>query len=666
MLNTALLKGIQFIHSQQQPNGSFLTLYSDDPHTFRCSQKLPDVFTTALVLNCLNSLDSTPLLEEIKKNAAVFLLSQKSEWWSFNYWDRASLEYQKYSCPDDLDDTFCGLSALYAYNPTLIDENSLVKITTLLTTLESTLGGPYRTWIVNADADEVWKDIDLAVNSNVAFFLSLLDIHLPKLMKYLKSKVNQDQVFSPYYPTVFPLIYYISRVHQDKKLKSILLNQLSNNKCWDNQLHTALAVSSCINLKMPVTVIADSVSHLVNTQTAGKWDPSPFYIGASLKNSSPAYSGSAVLTTAFCLESLAKYQRYQNELSYSDPSTDGVEVIYKDKIQAYNNILNKVSARFKNFDQRFTSTASSLTTRILKKDKTHQITLLPYYFAQSLKNNTAISNDLIIELGVANLYGWIAYTIYDDMYDNEGSTTLLPIAHICSRELTRIFIFVVDSDEFIWLFNNVMTNLDYANWWEMQYSQIPIEDNQLLIGNFNAIDFNSFLEKLADKSLGHALGPLAILFSLGYTKQSPEIQYLIDFFRNYLIIKQLNDDAHDWEQDMRKGRITPIVSILIQNYLLENPELAISLNQTMSKFKQRFWIDQLPYICTLIIEYSQKARENLLKLGTILDITYLESLLIPIEQSAQQAIMEQKQALKFLDKYDTFILSCESIIVLDR
>jgi len=97
------------------------------------------------VLSCLSALEETPKVKTIKQKAAKFLLSQKSKHWSFNYWVRNSQEAKKLPYPDDLDDTFCALSALFQYDPNLINGSAMAKIITLLTAMEKKEGGPYRT-----------------------------------------------------------------------------------------------------------------------------------------------------------------------------------------------------------------------------------------------------------------------------------------------------------------------------------------------------------------------------------------------------------------------------------------------------------------------------------------------------------------------------------------
>src|SRR3990167_4386977 len=102
---------------------------------------------------------------KIKKKFFCFLPPQKSSSWTFNYWAKNSKEYKTLPYPDDLDDTFCTLSALCNYDKNLIDGKVLAKITRLLEQQEIRIGGPYKTWIVPTTSPKIWYDVDLVVNS---------------------------------------------------------------------------------------------------------------------------------------------------------------------------------------------------------------------------------------------------------------------------------------------------------------------------------------------------------------------------------------------------------------------------------------------------------------------------------------------------------------------
>ena len=89
--------GLEAITKEQLANGGFATLSSSDPKNFSESHQYMTVFATANILNCLNAIETScgsqdigtwyAKLRNIQYKAVSFLLAQKSEYWSFNYWN---------------------------------------------------------------------------------------------------------------------------------------------------------------------------------------------------------------------------------------------------------------------------------------------------------------------------------------------------------------------------------------------------------------------------------------------------------------------------------------------------------------------------------------------------------------------------------------------------
>ena len=600
-----LKKALKFIKTQQQSDGSFLSFSSNQKNNFNHAKKYNSVFPTSLILFCLNSVDNST---EIKKKAVDFLLSQKSDHWSFNYWTRHAPENKVLPYPDDLDDTFCALSAIYQYQPQLIDGSAIAQIVTLLTTVEKKEGGPYSTWLVPKTSDPIWQDIDLAVNSNIGYFLSLQEVDLESINHLIKSAINQNHITSPYYPSIYPLVYFISRFYKSEKLINIILSKKKSNH-WGNPLNTALAISSLINLKIDPKILLPSINYLIkNQQKNGSWKVSAFCIDPAI-NRQTYYAGSPALTTAFCFEALSKY--------FSLTSTKLSPLKDKTGDQIHQEILQ--------IAQQKTKFIAQIPSKNLKKE----ITLLPYYFYKSLGNTgKKVSKNLLIQSGLANLYGWVAYTIYDDFLDGDGQKNLLSLANICLRELTCIYHHILPKTNFAEVFNQTMDNIDKANQWEITNCY-----------NFKKLPDYKKYSQLAQKSLGHALGPIAILYSFGLDKNSLEVKNVWNFFKNYLIARQLNDDAHDWEDDLKKGFINPV-----------SVEILKKANNKKN-FQKIFWEEILPQISNIILENIAKAKKNITKTNLITKPEIIFSLLKNVEYSAQKAIHEQTETRKFIREY---------------
>lgn len=615
-LESSLESGINYLKASQQKDGSFLSCSSPSKN-FNKLIKFHSVFSTALISQLLSkNLKSES--EDILKNTSSFLLSQRSKNWSWNYWVRKSKEYKDMPYPDDLDDTFCCLSAIFLYNSKLVTGEVLANATNLLTTLETREGGPYRTWLVDNRAKEIWQDVDLGVNANIAYFLESQDVTLPNLTDLFDNAIENNQFTTPYYPTPYPIIYFISRFTKEKnrtnKLTKIILKL--NPK---NPLDTALKVSSLINLSYPVTKFGDLVTNITATQNKnGSWNASPFYTGVNPKKDKKFYAGSGELTTAFCLEAISLYLKsLQTENNSADP----------EYIEVNDLVIAKVEKRFENLGPNLKNEARIYLKQVLKNNKDKQITLLPLFFANSLdQNKNSVDKELIINLGAASVYGWLAYTIYDNFLDVENKTSSLPLANVCLRELTKIFNSSLPEETgFPSIFQEVMDKLEEANTWEVTHcrsKKVPYYRNY---------------EQLANKSLGHALGCVAVLMSLGYKKTSPEVKSLLSFFKHFLIARQLNDDAHDWETDLKGGHINSVGAIL--------------LSQKRGKLQELFWTEIIDEVCELILQHCKKARIYLSKVVNIENPSLLLRFVERQEKSVEFAKTEKAKTLAFLKSY---------------
>ena len=649
MITDVISSGISYLQKQQQTDGSFLSLSSPSLTRFNKVFMFHSTFSTSLILSCLNSLEETATLKTIKQKAASFLLTQKSDNWSFNYWTRGSKEANKMPYPDDLDDTFCALSALCEHDSSLVSGSAMAKIVTLLTAAEDKEGGPYRTWLIQKKAGKKWRDIDLAVNSNIAYFLFLQEIELPNITLFIESRINQGNLTSPYYPTMYPIIYFFSRWYKGKKVKkieSILLSKQNKDGYWENPLYTALTASSLLDLGIPPRLIDRSIKYLLSCQVNGPWEPYGFCLDPA-RDGKSYYSGSSALTTSFCLEAIDKYSRSLEKKSIKTQKIDS-----KSK-SIYKKIILRVQNRFSNLTSEIKGQADSILTTILKMNDKNQITLLPYFFRSALRKSAILSDKLLISLGAANTYGWIAYTIYDNFLDEEGDPKTLSIANIALRELTIIFHDILPkSIEFKKLFSKILDELDGANTWEVTHCRMRIKNEKTYPSNIKIPKFGNY-EKLAQKSLGHALGPLAILFFLGYKKDSLEVKSLLSFFKNYLIARQLNDDVHDWEKDLRNGHINPVCAMLIEKFKIKNKKN--KRNFLFSEFipimQELFWHEIIVDVCKLILKHVALARISLSSLSVVENPVLFRELLESIGKSARQALEERKKTLAFIKNY---------------
>jgi len=688
VIKEAIAEGISFLASKQEKDGSFLGYSSPSQDDFKNARAYHSVFPSTLTLSCLNTLEETEHTKNIKEKLATFLRGQKSKHWTFNYWVRGSEESKTLPYPDDLDDTSCALSSLCGYKPNMIGGFALAKIVTVLTALEEKEGGPYKTWLVQPDAEEVWKDVDLAVNANIGYFLSLQEVDLPEIVKLMESAIEDKKYTSPYYPSEYSIIYFISRWYRGEKRGDIIEYLLSNKDLhkdlnknghkdsnknaphfWGNPLNTALAVTSLLNLGCRTGDLEKHILYILEHQEEGVWQPQAFCIDPTVEKRKH-YAGSSALTTAFCVEALSSYLSSKSEEIDDSASADQSRIVFTDVMREttgseefkdedeenmYNEVVTKVRQRFEllgsELRNELKEEANNYLDTFLKGKKSKEVLLLPYYFRASLCDESAknVSDECIVSLGSASLYGWIAYTIYDDFLDNEGDTKLLSVAHVSLRELTSIFNEVLPKETGFRNFSRmILDTVDYANAWEIKHTRV-LNLKEGIVGKVP--EYNEF-SQLADKSIGHALAPISVLFSLGYTESSPEVKNLMKFFRYYIIARQLDDDAHDWEDDFKAGYINAVGALILKEVHIKSWLSSGRDRVDLETLQQVFWHNVAPEVCENILRYSKRAKEALTRISILADVSLLEAVLISTEHSAESALEEREETVAFLDTYE--------------
>ena len=154
----------------------------------------------------------------------------------------------------------------------------------------------------------------------------------------------------------------------------------------------------------------------------------------------------------------------------------------------------------------------------IEKTTDEKITALAYEFHEALyKKRILIPLDIVEPLSLANFFGWMAYDIYDDALDGEDGAALIPCANFFLRALTEIYHSLgTRAVEIAPLFKGTMDRIDDANAWEQRHCRI--------LAGSNALPSFGGHETLADRSIGHAIGPLPMLLLAGYDAERKGIQ----------------------------------------------------------------------------------------------------------------------------------------------
>jgi hypothetical protein len=642
-IDRAIEAGLEYITAQQLPDGSFESFSSPSARPFRPEAMYRTTFTTALVLASLAGA-GVPGSKKTCRRAAEFLRGQAADGWSFNYWAKGTKQRRIQPYPDDLDDTFCALAALYLHDPGIIDAAVLAKATKLLLAAENAVGGPYRTWLVASDSKPVWLDVDVAVNANVAFFLSLIGSPLPKLVGFLDDAIGRSDLKSPYYPSQTVSAYYIARGYSGRRkdeLIKIILSQLAKSKTVQD---ASLCVSSLLRLDPSLSIrVSGAVATILDEQAEdGSWPAAAFCLDPEV-NGHTYYNGASALTTALALEALQLYYRSVRE---SPISVRNAEAGHTRTLQK--RVLKLAARQCRNLEPGLRGSAATALETIASGGNSREIIGLAGAFQASLvKKPARLKADYIETLSLASLYGWLAYTIYDDFIDEEGKPGLLPVANVAMRRSLENYCAVRPADQvFHAQIRRIFDTIDGANAWELAHCRFQRRGELLIIGRLpNYGD----LSALADRSIGHALVPLAILEFAGKGPGTPAFRSLLKAFRHYLIARQLNDDAHDWPEDLQNGHITPVVAKLLKELKVKQGKQ--SVKDLLASARPQFWHYTLPEICRMTKRHINLSRQAVKRISLLKPENVITDLLGGLEASVADTLHQQNQAEDFLKHY---------------
>ncbi|MDB5188506.1 MAG: hypothetical protein JWM92_104 [Candidatus Nomurabacteria bacterium] len=607
---------LQYLLSQQHEDGSFDT-----------------TFYTGLIVNALEQFDDTISLL-IKKRAVRFLLQEKSRQWSFNY-DRRDAVDNRY--PDDLDDTFVALKAISICRPAMLTGETWQAITALLIANEEKPAGPYQTWIMPLAARSVeWQDIDIVVNSNIASFLSRFNIVLPSMQEYFDGFIEAGNFSSRYYHHECIIVYFLSKAYRGTHaglLRETLLKKRNENNYWDSAFIAALSVSALLALGQASASLTPAIQYIMDGEKDGQWTAESFFI-ESKSNSGVTYSVSAAHTTACCIEALRAYEaavRLSTTASISN-GNDTEETLFIEKV------ISSCKEIFCNSGSLLTQHIHGALDVLMKKDPHAEVILLPYHFSKNMMCGGAVSTE---QLAVATTLGWIGYTFLDKTMDGEDTIGRLPLAAKCIRESYNIFqLFNKDHGSVV---QRILDGIESAVLSEYVTCILQKDGDDFLMP-FTLPDYGDY-QCLAEKSLGFALAPIILCLQ---AQEYDQAVLMERFFIHYLIARQLNDDAHDWLEDLEHGFINSVSVDIIKDWHTQYVSRKLNMRHDKKILQTIFWEKHIDTVSTTIVFHCQKASDVLKKITVLADNTFLENLLHPLQHSATEALTERDKVRQFI------------------
>lgn len=316
-------------------------------------------------------------------------------------------------------------------------------------------------------------------------------------------------------------------------------------------------------------------------------------------------------------------------------------------------IREKFNQRFTSFSPEIRQRASAAIEKTIRSNRDKQMSLMAYYTKIALgKNGESIPDELVADIGLANVFFWTAFIIYDDFWDQDEAADprLLPIANIFARHYIDFFIGLSEDQEFRSFFHGLMDKLDASNAWEVENCRARVEKNIFYIPS-KLPDFGDYEIKYRPAS-GHILSTVAILTKFGEGLKTADWGNIVSYFKHYLIGMQLNDDAHDWEEDMRRGHLSTIVTLLL-NDLRKNgwEKQTIDLDADLQEIRKTFWFITMPQYVKIVLAQTEASRKALHSISIVEAPEFLERIITATENVARQAERESTDSNALLEEY---------------
>jgi hypothetical protein len=307
----AIQNGLDFEAAAQTGTGSFIT---DCWRSDGAGQKtnVDAIFTVSQVLYSLSFLPDSASARGTRERAARYLMSQQKPPGIWQYYGQGT----KIDLSPDVDDTSVSWAALQRAGAT-IPPAALDAIRA-----SRNERGLFNTWIgdpakwFNIDS----RDIDTVVNLNALLLFGLARERIDSVCNFELEQVKNDgfRRGTIYYSSPLMFAHAFSRAFREgnvsclesavPRIRDAVLSMQNKDGSWGNDLETGFGALTLLNLGYKGKALERAIKAIMARQSDdGGWALAPAYRGAV----APLNYGSRAVTTAVCIEALAKYRAQQ-------------------------------------------------------------------------------------------------------------------------------------------------------------------------------------------------------------------------------------------------------------------------------------------------------------------------------------------------------------------
>lgn len=282
----------------------------------------------------------------------------------------------------------------------------------------------------------------------------------------------------------------------------------------------------------------------------------------------------------------------------------------------YSDMLHtEVSQEILSLDLSLQPIAIEAHEKIIKADHHGEISCINMTFFKAIKpvykSRLRTKADSIRYLDKANIYTWLAYTLYDDALD-EARIEVLSCANIFMRNAVSSQLQAGIESDFI---NNLFNRVDTAN--QVELSMRSTEEPAL----------DTLKKLLHEKSIAHCLGQIWMTREVSLD--------LTHGFENYCAARQLNDDIFDWRDDLSSNHTTYATETIHLDSRNDH-QLYNNLNSS-ERLNVAFWSTALESLCKDVLSLTENSIKTL---NTVLvqDSKYINLFIRPIALAASLSI----------------------------
>lgn len=588
-----------------------------------CFDEKESIFPFTLILNSLSGSSSQKILH-LRKRIVDLLLKEMNADYSFNYWFKNSYKYSSEVYPNDLDDTFCAWLALFNYDHHLLDRKIILGLSQILLLNQKYQSGPYFTWHLNHSKNPKWNELDFVVNLNIARFLKAQKINLLGLNKFIDQKIIANDFSSIYYKGELASIYFLSYFYHGDFRQRIKEKIKFYFKQKINDSSIILLFIAVIRFNFQDLIDQIDLQRILSMQNSdGSFPAFDFYKYNDRQTGTKFYS-SQTLSSAFFLEFFLLVKNLKDKTR---------EANLRKHLLC---LFEKKVAYLKNSSiEQFLIKKASL---VVNNQQSDFAIFLAHHFVASLKDKNLLMKQNIINLSLINVFAWIAYTIYDNINDEQKDLQELPLANLAIQLLYKSMFDLPDYSKHLKQIIDYLMEMEKNNFEEIDYYRFN-KSPWLKLSNLSKSNLDNFSANKAKAQI------FSIYFLLNYL-ESADHKIIISIFRLIVLTKQMSDDLHDCFRDLLNGQINSVNYYLLLS-ISGFPNKDDFLKNNFKDLKIIFYKEIIPMISKKILKNIKKANYLLTQQKLLKENNFFKKILSNQEIIIKEGLKESSNLINY-------------------